>query len=473
MLLVDDENNTLSADILTKARISRDPRFDGKFFVAVKTTGIFCRPICPARLPKEQNVTYYSQAANAMADGFRPCFRCRPDSAPRSAAWMGVNATVNRAMTLLSEIPNQSIDTVASRLGISARYLNKLLIKAVGIPPKQFQSMQRALFAKRLIQQSGLSMTDVAFTAGYQSLRQLQRAIEQYCSATPSQLRKHKQVEHNNVSLFLSYRPPYNWQYVREFLLLRAIRGMEHVGDTTYERRFTYDTCEGYFVATHDAKRHGFSVELALSDLTYLYRVVENIKGLLDLNADPVLIEEAMRQAGIAEQALTQGLRLPSTWSVFESGCRAIVGQQVSVKAAIGQVTLLVHGLGRVVDNVHQIQKQHEKCQYYFPTPEAVANDNLECLRMPAARKAAIRQFASLFVDGNTPNYDAILSVKGIGPWTVNYLKMRGEREPDVYLDGDLIVRKMSQRYNVEPEQAAPWRSYLTLQLWRLSDTAD
>ncbi len=220
-------NSTLAKSMLAKARLSRDPRFDGRFFVAVKTTGIFCRPICPARLPKEENVTYFQHATQAMAQGYRPCFRCRPDSAPRSAAWKGVGATINRALSLLSVIPIERVADIATRLGISERYLNKLVVNAVGIPPKQFQNMQRALFAKQLIQQTHLSMTDIAITAGYQSLRQLQRAIEQYCATSPTQLRKREPVQQKTISLFLSYRPPYNWPYVRDFLATRAIEGME------------------------------------------------------------------------------------------------------------------------------------------------------------------------------------------------------------------------------------------------------
>ena len=251
-------NSTLAKSMLAKARLSRDPRFDGRFFVAVKTTGIFCRPICPARLPKEENVTYFQHATQAMAQGYRPCFRCRPDSAPRSAAWKGVGATINRALSLLSVIPIERVADIATRLGISERYLNKLVVNAVGIPPKQFQNMQRALFAKQLIQQTHLSMTDIAITAGYQSLRQLQRAIEQYCATSPTQLRKREPVQQKTISLFLSYRPPYNWPYVRDFLATRAIEGMERVTQESYERYFSYKENIGFFKAVHDDVRHGF-----------------------------------------------------------------------------------------------------------------------------------------------------------------------------------------------------------------------
>ena len=466
---------SVDSETLTKARLSRDPRFDGTFFVAVKTTGIFCRPICPAKLPNEENVTYYQHATTAMAHGFRPCFRCRPDSAPHSPAWSGVGATVNRAIALLSVIPSESVSGVAARLGISERYLNKLMVNALGLSPKSFQNMHRALFAKQLIQQSSLSITDVAFTAGYQSLRQLQRAMAQYCDTTPSQLRKHQSHTEQQITLFLSYRPPYNWPYVRQFLALRAIPRMERVTEDTYERWFEWEGADGYFSVKHDPKRSGFSVALTLSNLMHLHRVIENIKAMLDLNADPILIEESLTKAGLAPQQLTCGLRLPSAWSVFESGCRAIVGQQVSVKAAIGQVSLLVHHLGRqaihLQDNLDaDDEKASAQSHVYFPTPDNVASSDLAFLRMPQARKNAIRQFASLFAQSKMPSHDDILSIKGIGQWTLDYLRMRGERNPDVYLSGDLIVRKTAEKFVVCSEDAAPWRSYLTLQMWQLSE---
>ncbi|CAB9495824.1 DNA-3-methyladenine glycosylase 2 family protein [Alteromonas macleodii] len=466
------ESEGLGKSVFSKARLSRDPRFDGRFFVAVKTTGIFCRPICPARLPKEENVTYFEHATQAMAQGYRPCFRCRPDSAPRSAAWKGVGASVSRALSLLSAIPIESVADIACRLGISERYLNKLVVNAVGISPKQFQNMQRALFAKQLIQQTSLSMTDVSLTAGYQSLRQLQRAVEQYCGTSPTQLRKKQGAEQKSISLFLAYRPPYNWPYVRDFLAARAIEGMELVTKNSYQRYFSSHSSAGVFKAEHDQARNGFNVHIDMPDLRALHTVIENIKLVLDLHADPLLIEQSLMQAGLSQKQLTSGLRLPSAWSVFESGCRAIVGQQVSVKAAIGQVTLLVHQLGERVSNVVSSQgfdTETGEC-YSFPIPETVADNNLEFLRMPQARKNALRSFAQLFVSDSVPAHEDILAIKGVGPWTLDYLKMRGERNPDIYLGGDLIVRKVAQLYPIEPDKAAPWRSYLTLQLWQLSN---
>ena len=254
----------------------------------------------------------------------------------------------------------------------------------------------------------------------------------------------------------------------------RAVAAMEVVTENSYKRWFEFDGVRGQFCATHNERKGGFEVTVILRDLTPLYRVIENIKAMLDLKADPMLIERGLLSAGLIKAQLVEGLRLPSAWSVFEAGCRAIVGQQVSVKAAIGQLTLLVHHLGKreTFDN---------EIHYSFPCAKAVANSDLSFLRMPQARKNAIKSFAQLFsnsqVSGPSPGYspsscpshEDMLAIKGVGPWTVDYIKMRGERDPDVYLEGDLIIKKMAKRYPVCSNDAAPWRSYLTLQLWQLS----
>jgi len=465
LMNVADSLNDDNRHAYAKARVSRDARFDGRFFVAVKTTGIFCRPICPAKLPAEKNVTYYHHAAQAMNDGFRPCLRCRPDSAPSSYAWQGVGTTVARALTLLSDIPVQSIAMIASRLGISERYLNKLMVSHTGLSPKQYQDLQRVLFAKQLLQQSPMKLIDIALSAGYTSTRQLQRAVHHYCKKTPTELRNKRHASLPEVTLRLHFRPPYHWPQVRDFLALRAIAGVETVTENAYSRYFTVAGEHGSITATFNGSANGFDIKLRLSNLVYVYKTVEQIKQVLDLDAAPELIEKALMSAGLAEALLTKGLRLPGTWSVFESGCRAIVGQQVSVKAAINQAGLLATHLGEVTSDITDSDSKI----YCFPEPEAVAASDLAFLRMPNARKRALRDFAELFVEGKRPTHDEILSIKGVGQWTLDYLKMRGERDPDVYLEGDLIVRKMAKQYPVLPHEAAPWQSYLTLQLWQLS----
>lgn len=438
--------------------MSRDPRFDGRFFVAVKTTGIFCRPICPARLPQEKNVDYYTTAAQAVNKGFRPCLRCRPDSAPLSPAWKGSKATLARAQKLLSEIPVQSVARVAERLGIGERYLHSLVTKHIGCSPKQYQDIQRVLFAKQLLQQSRLPVGDIAFIAGYESMRQFQRAVKQYLKVTPSDMRKNttRSTElKTDIHVSIHFRPPYDWDKVREFLALRAMHGVEDVTLNSYARYFIHEGVKGYLKATINPDKNRFDVVIRVDDLKIIHAVITALKGMLDTDADPMMIRHSLIASGYPVADICEGLRLPTTWNVFESGCRAILGQQVSVKAAVGQLNKVIEALG-----------EQYQSGVYFPSPEAIAASDLSFLRMPSRRKEALKTFAELFVNGATPSHDDILDIKGIGGWTLDYLKMRGERNPDVYLAGDLIVKKMAQAYNLVPDAAAPWRSYLTLQLW-------
>lgn len=443
--------------------MSRDPRFDGRFFVAVKTTGIFCRPICPARLPQEKNVDYYTTAAQAVSEGFRPCLRCRPDSAPMSPAWEGSKTTLTRAQKLLSEIPLQPVARVAERLGIGERYLHSLLTNHIGCSPKQYQDIQRVMFAKQLLQQSHLPIGDIAFIAGYESMRQFQRAVKQYLKVTPSDMRKNasRTSEPNtDINVSIHFRPPYDWDKVREFLALRAIKDVEEITPESYARYFIQEGTKGYLRATINPAKNRFDVVIRVDDLKVVHAVITALKGVLDTDADPLMIRQSLMASGYPATDLCEGLRLPTTWNVFESGCRAILGQQVSVKAAVAQLNKVVEALG----------EQHES-GVYFPSPEVIAASDLSFLRMPSRRKEALKTFAGLFVNGATPSHDDILDIKGIGGWTLDYLKMRGERNPDVYLAGDLIVKKMAQAYSLVPEAAAPWRSYLTLQLWERYNT--
>ncbi len=444
-----------------RARLSRDRRFDGLFFVAVTSTGIFCRPVCPARLPNEHNVRYFTHATHALREGFRPCLRCRPDSAPQSYAWLGVTTTVRRAAALLSDIPAAPVADIAARLGISSRYLHVLMQRHFGVAPKTFQIMQRVLFAKQLLQQTGLAIEDVAVSAGFASARQLQRAVKQYCQRTPGELRRGPlpPAAGPSLTVLLRYRPPYNWPQVRDFLSARAIAPVEDVGEHHYRRNLGSADGSGTLTATHRPDQHGFSVTLQLADLTAAHRVLQTLRRVLDLDAEPEQIDLALKRAGLNNTARTEGLRLPGCWSEFEAGCRAIVGQQVSVKAAIGQVTALTHAL-----------HCDDASPMVFPAAQAVADANLHFLKMPEARKRALAAFAEYAAACSAELHpEALLAIKGIGPWTVSYVRMRGASDPDIYLHGDLVVRKVASRFALRPDEAAPWRSYLTLQLWHLT----
>lgn len=442
------------------ARMARDARFDGLFYIAVKTTGIFCRPICPATSPKEENIDYYHNREQALLAGFRPCLRCRPDSAPGSFAWKGIETTVERGLKLLREHPNLSITDISAKLGISDRYLHRLLKQHFGISAKQYQLYSQVLFAKQLLHQSNLSVEDVAVSVGFNSSRRLQAQIKRVTGLTPKQIRSRiAPLNEDKITLTLSYRPPYDWAMLRDFLAARAIEPVEIVNETSYSRHFDLfeEDIHGYFTATHQPEKHAFKVAIQLNKPQALQPIVNNIRRILDLDAHPLAIANGLENTGLNKKHITDGLRLPGVWSAFEAGCRAIIGQQISVKAAIKQ-------LQRIVDHV-----SHETGIIRFPTPEVFRELDPNILRMPLARKETLKRFAQCFCENPQPSMDDLLAIKGIGPWTVNYIRLRGLSEPDLLLSNDLIVANQLKIFQITPEAASPWQSYLTLQLWQLS----
>lgn len=451
-----------------QARLSRDHRFDGKFFIAVKTTKIFCRPICPANAPLEKNVEYFEMAERAMLSGYRPCLRCRPDSAPNSFAWQGVDTTINRATRLLKEFPESSIETIAEKLGISGRYFRQLFQTNLGMSPKQYQLFNKVLFAKQLLHQSQLSVEHIAQASGFASAWRLQDHFKKVTGLTPKNLR-HSQVSElssDGVKLKMAFRPPYNWQHIKDFLLLRSIEGIETVTEHCYSRTFIIGIGEkkdkGWFKIQFIPQQHYFEVEIKLSNLSNFRTVLTKITRVFDLHADTQTIQSQLLKAGFPEQDLITGLRLPGVWDTFEAGCRAILGQQISVKAAIALLSNLTRHLGEKSADL-----------LYFPTPEAVANSDLAFLKIPNSRKQTLIDFACYLSQTSEQDQevslDKWLNIKGIGPWTVAYAKMRGLSSPDIWLKTDLVIKKQLNKYVINSEQVKPWRSYLTFQLWNMA----
>ncbi|MDW7549183.1 DNA-3-methyladenine glycosylase 2 family protein [Pseudoalteromonas sp. McH1-7] len=447
-------------EVCSEARNSRDARFDGLFFVAVKSTGIYCRPICPAPAAKESNVEYFQFAHNAAQAGFRPCIRCRPDSAPGSYAWLGTETTAVRAKKLIDEgaLLRSSTSCLAERLGISVRYLNKIFSHYFGTSPKQYALYKQCDLAKQLLQQTDLPVTQVAFAAGFKSLRRFNDAFQKLYQLSPSRFRKGTNRD-ALISIYLSYRPPYNWQSMQQFLAKRIVPNLEWLNEQSYGRTVTVQGITGRFCATIEPHKHRFKVDVTLSDLSLLVPMIAQIRRVLDLDADTHFIESHLRKAA-PDLRLQEGLRLPGIWDEFEAGIRAILGQQISVQAAKNLLTLLVSELGEKTEDGMQ----------YFPSAQAVFDSELVFFNMPASRKAAIRAFAQQYVEQPQVDIDSWQNIKGIGPWTVNYAKMRGLSHPDIYLGGDLGVKKALEKSQqaINVDKCAPFRSYLTFQLWQL-----
>lgn len=449
-----------------QARLSRDPRFDGVFYTAVKTTGIFCRPICPATPPKEQNVEYFQTANEALVSGYRPCLRCRPESAPFSPAWNGTQTTVTRALSIIHEngFHDLNLSELSGRLGISDRYLRKLFIEKLGVSPKSYIQHQQILFAKALLHQTHLPVQDIALASGFNNVRRFNDAFKKITTKTPTEVRK-LAVGPQPIRLQLSYQPPFEWKRWHDFVEFRLIEGLERLGTSSYGRTFQFDTgngnvISGYFNAVHRPDKQGFNVSIEISDCRYLYQITQKIRQVLDLNANTGVIYAGLLASGLPEHNVVEGLRIPGSWSVFEAGVRAILGQQVSVKAATNLVNTLVQELGdsKEVDGV---------LMRWFPTPDKMAKSRFNFLKIPQSRKATLSTLAKFVLTNPNSDPEEWLSLKGIGPWTVEYAKMRGNGDTDIWLNTDLGVKKAMDIFpNLHPHNAAPWRTYLTFNMW-------
>ncbi|MDO6718946.1 Ada metal-binding domain-containing protein [Psychrosphaera sp. 1_MG-2023] len=464
-----------------QARLSRDARFDGVFFTAVKTTGIFCRPVCPATPPKEENVEYFETASEALVSGYRPCLRCRPESAPFSPAWFGTATTVKRALNIIHNegFHDLNLTTLAERLGITDRYLRKLFEQQLGVSPKAYIQHQQILFAKALLHQTHLPIQDVAFSCGFNNVRRFNDAFKRITTKTPTEIKKLHTAD-VPIRLQLNYQPPFNWQHWRSFCEYRQINTVETLGQSSYGRTFTWQQPDGQYVkgwfnAVHRPDKHGFNVSIELDNPKYLYQVSQRIREIFDLDANVALIEQSLRSAGLPDHHIISGLRIPKCWDAFEAGIRAIFGQQVSVKAATNLLNTLVEQLGDrkwvalPANHINNDDKPHERI--WFPTPEQVAKSDLAFLKIPGARKQTILNLANHFVatkgTGAENDIDQWLALKGIGPWTVEYAKLRGEGHPDIWLDTDLGIKKALDIFpSINVEHAKPWRSYMTFTMW-------
>ncbi|WP_028764002.1 DNA-3-methyladenine glycosylase 2 family protein [Shewanella colwelliana] len=491
-----------SDESFRRARLARDARFDGLFYVGVLSTGIYCRPICPAMPAKEENVRYFNTALAAANHGLRPCLRCRPDSAPHSNPWMGNQTSVNRALTLINEgilsgVDSITLEQLAEKLGITSRYLRELFKTYVGASPKQYALYQQLMFAKQLLHQTTMPITEVAFAAGFNSVRRFNEAIAQELKLTPSAIRKQRavgsvQVQANSINLKLSYRPPFNWAHMRAFYQLRAVDEMEWLGDNSYGRTITLGKVRGYFTAVHNSEQSCFGINIVFTDtdgLLQLKRIVSHIRRLLDLDADLIEVEARLSLLGNALPKINTGVRIPGVWSTFEAGCRAILGQQVSVEQAVKLLKLLTAHYGeRVTVGDQEV--------LFFPSAEAIAKAELTELKMPGLRKSALRALAVFVSECPDSDVEQWLKIKGIGPWTVNYVRLRGLSAPDCLLADDLVVKNQVlanissdpqeselidiihakdkaaiKSYYLEKSQLigqaiSPWGSYLTFQLW-------
>ena len=459
----------LDAESCRLARLSRDPRFDGEFFLAVRTTGIYCRPICPTRAPAEKNVSYYRNATQAAQAGYRPCLRCRPESAPDSPAWHGTSTTVQRALELIRQgaLNSGSLAQLSDRLGVGERYLRKLFQRELGVSPQAVALNQRLLFAKKLLAESELPITDVAFAAGFGSVRRFNSAVQTQFKLTPSDLRKRRggRINPSGIRLQLQYRPPYDWEGITRFFSRHAIAGVETVSAEGYRRNLWLAGAPASFQISHLPARNALELQLHLVDHSLLMPVVAQVRRMFDLDANPAVIRQALAQdAQLAPLVKAYpGLRAPGSWSLYESSVRAIVGQQVSTAAARSICARLAATTSPDPDHL------------VFPGAAAIAALGDSHFPMPGRRRDTLRSLCAQFSGReDAVNMPALAALKGVGPWTVAMVAMRGAGDPDIFPNKDLGLEQAWERISGENTSLQdhstswrPWRSYAANLLWR------
>ena len=466
---------------------SRDPRFDGQFVLAVTSTGIYCRPSCPAMTPKRANVRFYPTPATAQSAGFRACLRCLPDAAPGSPAWNLRADLVGRAMRLVGDgvVERTGVTGLADRLGYSTRHLNRQLIAELGVGPLSLARARRAQIARTLIETTTLPFAEVAFAAGFNSVRQFNDTVREVFATTPSHLRATRRPGANGgrgtISLRLAYREPFDAASLWAFLGARAVAGVEQFDGATYRRTLRLPHGVGT-VALSAAERH-IRAELNLADLRDLGTAVQRCRRLLDLDADPVAIDAALGTDPALGPlvAARPGLRVPGAVDGPEIAVRAVLGQQVSVAAARTVAGRLAAEHGEPVESAEAAETGLNRL---FPSAETLAQLDPATLPMPASRARTLVTLCAalaagdLVLDAGTDPAEAVAALEalpGIGPWTAGYVALRATGAPDVFLPADLGVRRSAARLGLPDSAAAldgwatrwrPWRSYAVLHLW-------
>jgi len=472
-----------------RAFVTRDPRFDGRIFGAVKTTGIYCRPICPARTPKPENMRFFPSAAAAQEAGYRPCLRCRPEASPDLGAWRGTSNTVSRALALIEggALDTGDVDSLAARLGVGERQLRRLFRQHLGASPISVAQTRRVLLAKQLIQETRLPMGEVALAAGFGSVRRFNETFQQLFGRPPGELRRSRQADipaAEGIVVRLPYRPPYDWGAIIRFLADRAIPGVERVEPQRYARTLEVDGVRGVVIVTPRPDDDALSAEIRFPKLKALPAVIARVRRVFDLTADPGLIADHLGQdrALAPLVAARPGLRAPGAWDGFELAVRAVLGQQITVGAARALAGKLTEAYGEPIDDPAASALGLTRV---FPRADRLVGQDIAALGMPRARGAALEALARTVAEDPaifTPRADlasaiaALKALPGVGEWTAQYIALRELREPDAFPGADIaLLRAMADETGQRPtpeallaraERWRPWRAYAAQHLW-------
>jgi AraC family transcriptional regulator, regulatory protein of adaptative response / DNA-3-methyladenine glycosylase II len=481
-----------------RALKSHDARFDGLIFVGVTSTGIYCRPVCPARSAKFENCRFFGSAAAAQEAGFRPCLRCRPETAPDLASWRGTSNTVSRALALITEGaldgPAATVEKLAGRLGIGERQLRRLFLQHLGASPISVAQTRRVLFAKQLIHETRMPMTQVALAAGFSSLRRFNETFHDLFHRPPSAIRRKISISHADApaTLRLRYRAPYDWDSMLSFLQARAIPGIEVVENGIYHRTVEIEGYLGTVEVRYLPDRQSLGVTIRFPNVKHFPTIVARVRRLFDLGADIQTIDEHLSRDPLLAPliAIRPGLRAPGGWDGFELAIRAILGQQITVVAARRLASQLVTLYGKPVPAA---ARTHPGLTHVFPTAKRLARANSLGLGMPKARQQSLQALAAaaaadpnLF--GTFANIEEAIarlsSIPGVGEWTAQYIALRALREMDAFPASDIGLLRSAAKLDgnsgsktngsrstaanllTRAESWRPWRAYAAQHLW-------
>ncbi len=484
----------LDREVCYRALRTRDPRFDGRFFTAVRTTGIYCRPICPAPTPHLENCTFYPSAAAAQAAGYRPCLRCRPEASPEHAVWRGTANTVSQALACIADgaLDDEaaSVETLAERLGVGGRHLRRLFHQHVGASPVAVAQTRRLLLAKQLLSETRLPIIDVATAAGFRSVRRFNDAFRNVYRRSPNDVRHRRHPDRLRggggpaLKIFLPYRPPYDWAAMLAYLARRTIDGVEKVDEGGYHRSFLDGGQAGVVAVVPARGRHGLDVTLTPASPRALPAVVRRVRRLFDLSADVDAIDAHLATDPVLAPLVARrpGLRAPGSWDGFELAVRAVLGQQVTLEAARRLLSKLVAAFGAPLE-VEGLGASG--LTRLFPSAERLVSADLTSLGMPTPRARCVSALAGAAVADPAilragPSLDDALprlrQVPGVGEWTAQYIALRAFGETDAFPASDVgLLRACQDRAGrrPSPEQLAaraeawrPWRAYAAQHLW-------
>ena len=474
----------MDGDTCYRALCARDERFDGLFFVAVRTTGIYCRPVCRARTPGRSRCVFYRHAAEAERDGFRACFRCRPELSPGGAADEAIPGLVRAALARIENgfLDEGSVDDLGRTLGVTGRHLRRALEAELGLTPVALAQSRRLRLAKQLLQDTSLSLTEIAFASGFSSVRRFNGLFSARFGRAPSTLRRAEGRADKGaaITLRLDYRPPLDWEGLLSFLGDRAIAGVEHVAEGAYTRAVRIGDHIGWVRVTAAPDRHALFAEIAPALSGAIGPLLGRLRALFDLDAHPRLIAEALGRDPLLGPLVARrpGLRVPGAFDGFESAVRAILGQQVSVRAATTLSGRIAARFGvALTDPIPGVT-------HLFPPAAVLAEVPLDAIAkigLPVARAGAIRALSRAVAGGQVrlvPGEDpataeaALLALPGIGAWTAQYLGMRVLGFPDAFPAADLGIRKAlgvttARAAEARAASLRPWRAYAVMHLWQ------